>query len=423
MKLASNLVGRKNTHTTKHQLLEGSRFETANLFNKSLVLITEADQYVGAVNTLKAITGQDELHYEEKMKQAGEGFQFEGMVITAGNEPSRSADYTSGLARRKIAVWFKNHIPSSQRRDLDSEFKAYLPGLLNQILSFSDEDVTRLIRDVEVTCPGLREFQRETLCATNPLADWVDNKVVRSPGTRHSPSYYYKSYKQHLEETGQNAISLNRFSNLLLDLCQNQMNWSDVSKGRDRRLGRYIEGLELRHDGDFSPFPITEGSECVTDSVTLVTHSVTAETTAVNACDACDALLESFPHAEIFTPEKSENFPANQLKNEGLSVTPVTPVTESADAPLESWEEYHARKPYPNPKSDNVRASQKRARAIRDAYRAARTKEDLAALCRENGGEFSFDELCWVTNWLKNFFRAEYNQLQATAKISQPELL
>jgi hypothetical protein len=161
----------------------------------------------------------------------------------------------------------------------------------------------------------------------------------------------------------------------------------------------------------------------VTDDVTDVTDSVTAGMTAVNGCDGCDAFLEDFAHAEIFTQEKSENFPANQLKNEGLSVTPVTPVTESAGETLESWEEYHTRKPYPNPKSDNVRASQKRACAIRDAYRAARTKEHLAALCRENGGEFSFDELCWVTNWLKKFFRAEYNQLQATAKISQPELL
>ena len=428
MKLASSLVGKKNTHTTKHQLLEENRFETANLFNKSLALITEADQYVGAVNTLKAITGQDELHYEEKMKQAGEGFQFEGMVITAGNEPSRSADYTSGLARRKIAVWFRNHIPSPKRRDLDSEFKAYLPGLLNKILSFSDQEVTRLIGNAEVVCPALREFQRETLCETNPIADWLDNEVVRSPNSRLTPAFLYAKHKEFCDKTGQKPVSLKRFSNLLIDLCQVQLGWHDVKKGRDR-LGRFITGLAIRIDGSPDPYPITElwqpdsVTDGVTDDVTDVTDSVTAEMTAVYGCDGCDAFLEDFAHAEIFTQEKNENFPVNQLKNEGLSVTPVTPVTESAEAALESWEEYHARKPYPNPKSDNVRASQKRARAIRDAYRAARTKEDLAALRRENGGEFSKDELVWVTNWLKKFFRAEFNQMQATAKISQPKLL
>jgi hypothetical protein len=80
------------------------------------------------------------------------------------------------------------------------------------------------------------------------------------------------------------------------------------------------------------------------------------------------------------------------------------------------------KKPYPNPKSDNVRSSQKRALAIRQAYRAARTKEDLSALHRENGGEFSQDELNWVYNWLKIFFKAEFSHVQMTAKISQPGL-
>ncbi len=164
-----------NLHTTKHQILEKSRFETANLGNKLLTLITEADQYVGAVNVLKVITGQDPLHYEQKMKQAGEGFIYQGMVITAGNEPSRSTDYTSGLARRKIPVLFRNFIPSHKRRDLDSEFKKFLPGLLNLILSYSDEEVTDLIRNAEKKCPSVREYQRETLTETNPIADWVDN--------------------------------------------------------------------------------------------------------------------------------------------------------------------------------------------------------------------------------------------------------
>jgi putative DNA primase/helicase len=422
MKLASSLVGKKNTHTTKHQLLEESRFETANLFNKSLALVTEADQYVGAVNVLKAITGQDELHYEEKMKQAGEGFQFEGMVITAGNEPSRSADYTSGLARRKIAVWFRNHIPSPKRRDLDSEFKAYLPGLLNKILSFSDAEVTRLIGNAEAVCPALREFQRETLCETNPIADWLDNEVVRSPNSRLTPAFLYAKHKEFCDKTGQKPVSLKRFSNLLIDLCQVQLGWHDVKKGRDR-LGRFITGLSIRIDGSPDPYPITEfwQSDSVTDEVTDVTDSVTAETTAVYGCDGCDAFLEDTTHTEIFAQEKNEFFPVNQLENGVLSVTPVTPVTP--DDELQGWEAYSQKTPYPNPKSDNVRSSQKRALAIREAYRASQTKEDLSALQRENGGAFSKDELLWVYNWLKKFFKAEYNDVQATAKISQPELL
>jgi putative DNA primase/helicase len=426
MKLASYLIGERNVHTTKHQILEESRFETANLAGKLLTLITEADQYVGAVNVLKAITGQDPLHYEQKMKQAGEGFIYEGMVITAGNEPSRSTDYTSGLARRKIPVWFRNFIPSEERRDLDSEFKEYLPGLLNLVLTYSDEEVTSWLRNAEKKCPSLHEYHREMLCETNPIADWLDNKVLRMPGNRHTPAFLYNAHKAHCEEMGSKPMSQKRFSSLLIDLCQVQLGWSDVTKGRDRQ-GRYILGLALRPDGDFSPFPITEASDCVTDKPVTVTDSVTAETTLVYGCDGCDGFLDDSTRTEKITEAVEEKISCvNDLQNSPQPVTRHQPVTESVTPStdeLHGWENYHAFRAYPNPNSDNVRSSQKRALDVREAYRAAKTKEDLSALRKDNGGKFSQQELTWVSNWLKKWFPTEYRYIQATAKISQPSLL
>lgn len=417
MKLASYLIGERNVHTTKHQILEESRFESANLAGKLLTLITEADQYVGAVNVLKAITGQDQLHYEQKMKQAGDGFIYQGMVITAGNEPSRSTDYTSGLARRKLSVWFRNFIPSHKRRDLDSEFKQYLPGLLNLVLTYSDEEVTDWIRNAEKKCPALREYHREMLCETNPIADWLDNKVLRVPGTRHNPAFLYNAYKDYSEEMGQRPISQKRFSSLLIDLCQVQLGWSDVTKGRDR-LGRYVLGLGLRPDGDFSPFPITEALDLVTDEPVTVTDSVTAETTLVYGCDGCDGFLGDASRTENFIAEPANEISGeNELQNDPQPVTRHQPVTDE-----QAWEKLNREQPYPNPKSDDVRASQKRVSKIREAIKAAKTKEDLSALRRENGGEFSFEELKWVQNLLKNFFRAEYDHLMTTRNISQLDL-
>jgi putative DNA primase/helicase len=314
MKLASYLIGERNVHTTKHQILEESRFETANLAGKLLTLITEADQYVGAVNVLKAITGQDSLHYEQKMKQAGEGFIYEGMVITAGNEPSRSTDYTSGLARRKIPIWFRNFIPASQRCDLDTEFKQYLPGLLNLVLNYSDEEVTDWLRNAEKKCPALHEYHREMLCETNPIADWIDNQVLREPGNRYTPAFLYNAYRAYSMNMGQMPVSQKRFSGLILDLCQVQLGWNDVSKGRDR-YGRYILGLALRPDGDFSPFPITESAEFVTDKPDTVTDSVTAETTTVYGCDGCDGFLDDSTRTEtVITAAEEKTSCVNDLQ-------------------------------------------------------------------------------------------------------------
>jgi hypothetical protein len=242
---------------------------------------------------------------------------------------------------------------------------------------------------------------------------------------RHNPEFLYNAYKNYSENQGQKPISQKRFGNLLIDLCQVQLGWSDVQKGRDRR-GRYIIGLALRPDGDFSPFPITEELGSVTDKPVTVTDSVTAETTAVYGCDGCDGFLEDVSRTHNIVAEVvSENFsPVNDLKNDPQPVTPVTPVTGDTQNNQQVWEEFSRNyKPYPNPKSDNELASQKRVSKIRQAVQGAQTKEDLSALRRDNGGEFSFEELKWVQNFLKSFFPIEYAHLMAVKEISQPSLL
>jgi putative DNA primase/helicase len=89
---------------------------------------------------------------------------------------------------------------------------------------------------------------------------------------------------------------------------------------------------------------------------------------------------------------------------------------------LHGWEHLHSQRSYPNPKSNNIHSSQKRALAVRGAFRAAGTKDDLLALLGENGGKFSKYELLWVQDWLKNYFPVEYQCLMVTCGISQPSL-
>jgi hypothetical protein len=91
--------------------------------------------------------------------------------------------------------------------------------------------------------------------------------------------------------------------------------------------------------------------------------------------------------------------------------------------PLYGWAEYNNLKPYPNPKSDNLRSSQKRALKIREAYRAANCKENLSALNKSEGGEFSKSELQWVWNWLKKFLPNEFAAVKQKSQISQPRII
>ena len=467
-RLAMALVGHNNTTVTTLEQLEKNRFETAAIHGKRLLLITDSERYGGEVSTLKAITGGDPVRYEKKNVQQTKPFMPTCMVIVSANEPIQSSDYTSGLERRRLTIPFMHQVEANQRRDLDAEFKPYLPGLLDWVLAMPDQDVAQLVRNTSESVFALKNWKIETLLDTNPLADWFDNCLVLAAGEktyvgdsrRRPDSYLYASYCDYMAGNGNKAVSGKRFSNLLQDLAVNQLKFKSLKKARDR-YGSYFPDIVIRA-GKYAalPRPITgqlddippddtpppglphcDGSVADCDgSVADCDGSVTAETIGSDGCDGCDGFLLVEPNQEEIEIAMSEEIssscggefeknPSHSSHPAPISIPAVTNPSPNPSQPatpddeLKCWEAYNQRKPYPNPKSDNVRSSQKRALAIRQAYRAARTKEDLSALHRENGGEFSQDELNWVYNWLKIFFKAERSHVEMTAKISQPGLL
>jgi putative DNA primase/helicase len=459
-RLAMALVGHNNTTVTTLEQLEKNRFETAAIHGKRLLLITDSERYGGEVSTLKAITGGDPVRYEKKNVQQTKPFMPTCMVIVSANEPIQSSDYTSGLERR-LTIPFMHQVEANQRRDLDAEFKPYLPGLLDWVLAMPDQDVAQLVRNTSESVFALKNWKIETLLDTNPLADWFDNCLVLVAGEktyvgdsrRRPDSYLYASYCDYMAGNGNKAVSGKRFSNLLQDLAVNQLKFKRIKKARDR-YGSYFPDIAIRA-GKYAalPRPITgelddippddtppPGLSHCDGSVADYDGLVTAETIGSDGCDGCDGFLLVEPsqeEIEITTSKQitesyggeSEKNPSHSSHPAPISIPAVTNPSPNPSQPaapddeLQGWGEYHQRKPYPNPKSDNVRSSQKRALAIRQAYRAARTKEDLSALHRELGGKFSEEELNWVYNWLKIFFKAEFSHVQMTAKISQPGLL
>jgi putative DNA primase/helicase len=372
------------------------------------------------------------------------------MVILSANEPPESSDRTSGQERRKLTIGLDNRIPEYEGRDLTQEFRQYLPGLLKRVLEIPRERVTALIKYTDKNVPALARKKWAQLIETNPIAAWVDDCIVINPDAKsyigkddpdQAARWLYANFCKYQRESGHRSVPpVKRFSSNLRDLLKNQMK-VPIQEGRDRN-GAYIQGVGLRcfydPEGD-KQRPLTmddcDGFKENCDGL------VTDETLTSVGCDGCDGFLLVEPsqeEIEIPTSEKitesyegeSEQNPSPSSHPAPASIPAVTNPSPNPSQPtaapnneLQGWEEYHQMKPYPNPKSDNVRSSQKRALAICQAYRAARTKEDLSALQREKGGDFSQDELVWVYNWLKKVFKAEYNHVQTTAKISQPGLL
>ncbi|ACK73704.1 phage/plasmid primase, P4 family (plasmid) [Gloeothece citriformis PCC 7424] len=281
-RLASALTGDRNTVSTTLRNLEENRFDTSRLYQARLVIITDAEKWGGDVSVLKAITGGDKLRFEQKFKQPLDGFYYKGRVMICANEPIQSADYTSGLERRRQTVYMTNKIPLKSQRKLielsnsgvEGEFVPYLPGLMNWVLDMSPTDVERIIRETPTAHHQFQYYKAQILTETNPIADWLDTSVVVRPDYRtaigvasrdkssESPNWYlntdrwlYANYAEYCHGSGAKPVSVRRFVNLLHDLAVNQLNLK-VTKGRDR-MGSYVLGLKLRSPDDDDPLIIS----------------------------------------------------------------------------------------------------------------------------------------------------------------------
>jgi putative DNA primase/helicase len=71
-----------------------------------LIIITDSPTYRGPLSILKAITGEDNIRFEEKGKQAGTGFVSKALVAIASNELLAPKDYSSGITRRRVSLHF-----------------------------------------------------------------------------------------------------------------------------------------------------------------------------------------------------------------------------------------------------------------------------------------------------------------------------
>ena len=282
MRLAAALVGICSVHSTQLSQLENNRFETAALFGKRLVLVTDAEKWRGDVSVLKSITGQDPIRYEQKHVQAGESFTFNGMVILAGNQHLESTDYSSGIQRRRITVDFSHVVQPGQRRDLEAEFAPHLAGVMQWVLDMPEHEVTAYLRSTSVHVGSLKQTRIDTLMQTNPIAGWCMDAVEFGPGftaqvgTRkeiritsgdgggkaeswteydRQGEWLYPNYCRWCDERGKRPIACNAFAAQLIDVAKNMLG-QDVAKMPRSAGGVRMSGLRVKraYDG-FDPEP------------------------------------------------------------------------------------------------------------------------------------------------------------------------
>ncbi|MEG5031299.1 DUF3854 domain-containing protein [Microcoleus sp. AT8-B2] len=273
MAILRALAGSDNTVSSQLKHLENNQFETAKFYGKILALFPDSERWQGEVSVLKQLTGQDPIRYERKGVQQCKDFIFNGMVVISANEAPESRDLTSGNERRRLTINLDTRVPEYQDRNLIKEFEPYLPGLLKLALDIPREEVTRLIKHTDREVPALAAVKWRQLCETNPIAGWMDEKVILKPDAKayigqgdieEAGRWLFANFCKYQQDNGhRSTATLKWFSKNLRDLLKNQMK-AAVTEHRDRD-GNYIQGIGLRcllDPGNVYPRSVTKMPFC-----------------------------------------------------------------------------------------------------------------------------------------------------------------
>jgi len=447
-RLVTDLIGEENILSTTLEDWCTNRFESANAYRKRLVVFWDEDKQTGNIGKFLSLTGGDWIRAEEKGKK-GFQYRYDGMTLIMSNTPIFTGSAASRIKRRVITTPCNAVVSPLQVRDIGQEFKPELDAFTNYVLSIPDSHVTAILRGLKDVPECTLEFW-ENRMRVDSIASWLNDRVIYDPlaktavgcdkdeALNGTPVTLYGSYCHHARQSGAGVKSHRNFSPDLLELCRSVLGWE--VEHVHTKTGKFIRGLRLRTDTD---------DGIPTHDFILMQRVTDGEGSGDGLGDGSEGLSnKAFEQGDGLTPTRSEenineieqlevkkeaeysmevtDKPSPPLKTspgKGFEQSPNPSPNPSPDEKLVGWNERHAKKPYPNPKSNNVRSSQKRALAIRDAYRAARCQADLTSLRNDKGGEFSKQELAWVRNWLGQYFRTESNHLEATTKVIQGNLL
>ena len=290
--LCCALVGAGNYASTTLNQLEQSRFELSSIKGKRMTLINDSERYGGSAQVFKALTGGDNLRYEEKMKNIGEPFVYTGMVMVAANEPIQTTDNTSGLIRRRLTVEFNRKLydKNSDAKDMikiekgrvTGLWKNCLPGLVNWVLQMNEKEMRRYLLDTYEVAPSLKRVKYGIMVTSNNLIEWLQSEIVidkenvvavgkKIPNTNkemseryfNSSFHLYPSYCEHCEATGSKAVGQKRFIALLLDCCKSQLSLNNISTFTKKGMPLF-KGLAIRKsDAKYKEFStiLPEGKE------------------------------------------------------------------------------------------------------------------------------------------------------------------
>ncbi|MBD2596527.1 DUF3854 domain-containing protein [Nostoc spongiaeforme FACHB-130] len=253
MKLAIALVGNLFSQCSNLTSLNNNQFQTANIYDKRLVCINDADKYHGKLEIFKNITGGDEITIENKFEKAFSAI-YKGMVMITANNFVFSA-HDSGLDRRMILFKFERQLTNIDTNFL-AKLTAQISGFTNYLLSIPESEISDTLL-YKVDESGTRKQNAiEALLQTNSVADWLNYNYVYDPENqapigidKDNINQLYGDYCIYCHKTRSKPFSSKEFSPEIIRLGQGKLEKVKTRSGfvirglRRDDLGGLIESI------------------------------------------------------------------------------------------------------------------------------------------------------------------------------------
>jgi phage/plasmid-associated DNA primase len=186
------LIGRERVIYTSLKNLNTDRFETYNLRFKALINITDAERYEADVPILKQIVGSDPINANAKYVQGSIEIKRIGNLMIVSNHPFKSKDNSAALMRRlipfKVTAFDKyksDGVPLLEPTDggFIGPGLHELPGILNWVLSFTEQESLKILSNVEKYVSSLKDVIIQAKNNINPLSSWVEEHLRYQSGS------------------------------------------------------------------------------------------------------------------------------------------------------------------------------------------------------------------------------------------------
>ena len=238
--LADYIVGKPNyVNVSLADLNE--RFYPSNLFGKLMNSCADISTApLNAVDVLKKCTGDDEIIFERKGMDANRSFRSYAKLLFSANKIPLNLDEKSNAFYRRLLILEMNVKPAKIDLRLDEKLQSEVQFSIFMAVRWLHEMYEKgRIPESENSKRLVNELYKDA----DSVKAWLEDCMKPAAGARCSRTVLYDLYDKYCEENDRQAIGRAKFYKNLVD--------KGYKEGKDRTVGRYIEGLDEKGEDFF----------------------------------------------------------------------------------------------------------------------------------------------------------------------------